>query len=249
MKGLIPRTQVFLKQNGSTVLTCAGAIGVIATAVTAVKVTPKAMKLLDKAREEKNDELTKMEVIKIAGPSYIPSISIGAATIGCIFGANVLNKRHQAALTALYSLLNSSYKEYRSKVNETFGENADHKVVNAIAQERCDTLAEKSSGKMRFMDFYSLQIFESTMEDVYNAEDYINKIINERGFVLLSEFYEALGTRNIIDDDDAVGWPKQLLCYHGVDHIAFVHDIINTKSGEECCIITPVVDPIPIYDF
>ena len=64
--------------------------------------------LLDSTKE-KQEELTKIEKVKIAGPVYIPSILIGAGTVACIFGANVLNKRHQAALVSAYTLAESSF--------------------------------------------------------------------------------------------------------------------------------------------
>ena len=42
----------FLKRNASTILTCVGAVGVVATSVMAVKATPKALILLEKAKGE-----------------------------------------------------------------------------------------------------------------------------------------------------------------------------------------------------
>ena len=52
MNKLVGKTKWFLKRNGSTILTIGGAAGVIATAVVAVKETPKALYLLEQAREE-----------------------------------------------------------------------------------------------------------------------------------------------------------------------------------------------------
>ena len=250
MKGLIPQLQLFFKQHGSTILTCLGAVGVVATAVSAAKATPEALWLLEKSKERKGKELTKLQTLQTVAPAYIPTVAVAGTTIACVFGANVLSRRQQAALSSAYTVLGQAYHSYRNKVRDVLGEESEQRVMSAIAEDQIDKdQTTLSNGKMRFMDFHSLQIFESTMDDVYKAEDYVNKIINERGYVLLSEFYEMLGTHNIIDDDDAVGWPKQLLCYHGVDHVAFVHDIITTRSGEECCIVTPVIEPIPIYDF
>ena len=60
----------------------------IATAVVAVKSTPKALELLKEAEAEKGEELTRFEKIKTAGPVYVPSILIGSATLACIFEAN-----------------------------------------------------------------------------------------------------------------------------------------------------------------
>ncbi len=43
----------FLKKNAGTILTCIGAVGVVATAVMSAKATPKAIELLEKAEAEK----------------------------------------------------------------------------------------------------------------------------------------------------------------------------------------------------
>lgn len=85
--------KMFWKKNGSTILTCAGAVGVVGTTVLAVKATPKAMELIKMAEEEKGEKLTKTEVFKTAGPAYIPTALVGVGTLACVFGANVLNKK------------------------------------------------------------------------------------------------------------------------------------------------------------
>lgn len=249
MKGLIPQLQLFFKRNGSSILTCIGAIGVIATAVSAAKATPKAMELLEKSKERKGEELSKLETLQVAAPAYIPTVAVVGTTVACIFGANILNKRQQAALASAYTALSHSYSLYKSKVKEVFGEEGERAVALDMVEERIIDAPEKNDKKMRFMDINSLQIFDSTMNDVYKAEDYINSTLNKRGFVLLSEFYEALGTNNIIEDDYNVGWTKAMLSQYSTDHIAFVHDIVTTSSGEECCVITPAIDPIPDYLF
>ena len=130
------KTKLFLKQNGSTILTCIGGIGVIATAVTAVKVTPKVVKLLEEERKLKDEELTKLEVAKIAGPYYIPSILIGVGTLACIFGANTLSRRQQASLASAYALLDSSFKEYKKKAIKLYGEESDKEIISEIARDK-----------------------------------------------------------------------------------------------------------------
>ena len=159
----------FIKRNGSTILTCVGAVGVVATAVTAVRATPKVIRLLEDIEEEKGEELTKLEVVKIAGPHYIPSILIGAGTLACIFGANVLNKRHQAALMSAYALLDNSYKEYKGKVKEVYGEEADLKVRTEVAKDKY-VESDLDYAERLFYDEYSGRYFNSTMENVIQAE-------------------------------------------------------------------------------
>ena len=138
LQKLCNQSALYLKKHSSTILTCIGAMGVIGTAVTAVRATPKAIRLIEQTEYEKGEELTKLEIVKLAGPAYIPSILIGASTITCIFGANALNKRQQAALVSAYALVDNSYKEYRAKVKELFGEEADIKIREAIAKDHCE---------------------------------------------------------------------------------------------------------------
>ena len=92
--------QALIKRNASTILTSLGAAGVLATAIITAKETPKALSLLEEAKEKKGEKLTKWEKVKIAGPTYIPAIATGAATVACIFGSNVISKRQQAPLRA-----------------------------------------------------------------------------------------------------------------------------------------------------
>ena len=53
-------------------------------------------------------------------PIYAYSIVVGAATIGCIFGSNFLNKKQLAALAGAMSLLQANFKRYREEVNSSF---------------------------------------------------------------------------------------------------------------------------------
>ena len=159
-----------LKQHVPTLLTYLGAAGVLGTAVSAVKATPKATRLLDELKvkkAEKGEEITRMETIQTVGMTYLPSIVIGASTIACIFGANILNKRSQASLMSAYALLDTSYKKYKDKIRELYGEETDKQTVQEIAKEEIQkNHVIPSEGKVLFFDYYSLQYFEAYMEDV-----------------------------------------------------------------------------------
>lgn len=157
----------FWKRNGSTILTCIGAVGVVATAVLTAKATPKAMRILEEAKEEKGEELTKLEVVKAVVPTYIPAVVTGAATISCIFGIGALSKHQQASIASAYALLDSSYKEYRKKVSDIYGDDADNRVKDEIARDQYDgLLPSEDSDKQLFMDFNTLEYFEARFEDV-----------------------------------------------------------------------------------
>ena len=159
---------------GSIALTCLGGLGVIATSFMAARSTPKAMRLLENAKKEKGEELTKVEVIKTAAPAYIPTVAIGAATIACIIGIGLLSKRNQGSLMSAYALLDKSYRTYRNKVTEIYGENADETVKEAIAkdiyEEEKDTLEamleDAGDEEVLFLDMNTLEYFNAKLTDV-----------------------------------------------------------------------------------
>lgn len=213
--------KAFIKRNASTILTIAGGVGVVATTITAVKATPKAMNLLEEAKKEKGEELTRVEKIKITGLTYAPSILIGAGTIACIFGANVLNKRHQAALVSAYTLVDSSFKEYKQKLKEIYGEEAHNKIVDSIAVEKvdpdwmvsgsymcseCDLTSEGSCGEpVLFYEEYGNRYFEATIEQVINSTYHLNRNYVLRGYSYLNELYDFLGLEST-DYGSVLGW-------------------------------------------
>ena len=226
MNKLLSKTKTFLERNSPMILTCVGAAGVIATAVFAVKATPKAVDLLKAKEKEKGDKLTVLETVKVAGPAYIPSVIIGASTIACIFGANALNKKQQASLASAYALLDSSYREYRQSVKNVFGEEGDKQIIEKMASEK---KSELTDGKMWFFDDFSLRSFIATMEQVKEAEAYVNMIYKNYGQARISDFYEYLG-----------------LLYYGVDQefgwfntdggeIVFKYDIVNDTDDPRGC--------------
>lgn len=244
----------FLRRNSSTILTCVGAVGVVATSVMAVKATPKALTLIDKAKKEKGEELTKFETVKVAGPAYIPAVITGAATIACIFGSNVISKHQQASLMSAYALLDSSYKEYKNKVDELYGEEAGEKVRAEIAKDKYTgdgTLLDDS--KELFYDFYSGRYFESTKEAVLWAEYETNRALYVNGGVGLNEFYELLGLEPRLGYEE-IGWTcSQLEEMYWHPWIEFDHEetIIDDDAGEEsgleCTIINLPMEPVMGY--
>ena len=154
------KSKANFKHHAPTILTWLGAVGVVATAVLAVKATPKALQVLEAAKDEKGEDLTALEKINTAGPLYFPAALTCAATLACIFGSNALNKKRQAALMSAYTMLDSTYKEYRRKVRELYGEEADEKVRNELEKEA--KLSE--TDKILFFDTSIGEYFESECE-------------------------------------------------------------------------------------
>lgn len=249
MNSLLNKSQVFLKRNSATILTVVGAAGVIATTVTAVKATPKAMLLLENAEEVKGEELTKFEKVKIAGPAYIPSVVLGTATLACIFGANALNQRQQASLMSAYALLDSSYKDYRKKVDELYGEEAGEQVRAGIAKDKYEESAITviEDGSRLYYDFYSGRYFEATPAEVQRAEYEVNRTLMLDGGVFLNEWYQHLNLETLEHGWD-VGWSacgnSDMYWQSWVD---FHHQKTVMEDGLECIIVS--FQQEPYHDF
>ena len=243
--GFLQSSIIFFKKNASTILTCVGGAGVIATSVTAVKATPKALALLENAKEEKGEELTKKEKIKIVGPAYIPAVLIGVSTIACIFGANALNKRRQAVLMSAYALLDNSYKDYKKKVEELYGEDADGHVKEEIAKDKYEENPHPvEDGMQLFYDEFSQRYFNATTEQVLRAEHEINRMLSTDYGIYLNEFYELLGIDRV-DYGDYFGWSAgEITESYGYCWIDFHHKKVIMDDGLECTIISMDMEPI-----
>lgn len=249
MGNLIDHSRLFLKRNSSTILTCIGGVGVVATSIAAVKATPKALTLLEESKKEKGEDLTKFEIVRIAGPVYIPALLIGVTTIACIFGANTLNKRQQAALMSAYALVDSSYKEYKGKVKELYGEEADTKIKEELAKDKYEeTDISAKDGTQLFYDEFSKRYFNSTIETVQKAEYYLNRNISMRGWAEINEFYELLDIEPI-DSGDTIGWSEGgNLARYWQGWIDFNHHKVVMDDGLECTIVTIFQEPYPNFE-
>lgn len=247
--------QRFIKKNASTILTCLGAGGVVATAVMAVKATPKAMSLLDDAIEEKGDKLTTWEKVVVAGPTYAPAVITGAATIACIFGSNIISKHQQATLMSAYALLDNSYREYKNKVDELYGEEAGENVRSEIAKDKYTGDDETIDNNQElFFDFYSGRYFNSTQERVLMALYELNRRLACNFTVNLNEYYSLIGLEAKPEYEN-LGWNQfqlQEMYWSAWIDFALENTVIEEETeyseGVECTIVHMQVDPTPDYD-
>lgn len=254
MKG-IQRLKQGLKESSPTILTCIGAIGVVATTVTAVKATPKAIELIRRDsivnHEGDANAYTALEAVRSSWQCYVPSALIGVSTIVCIFGANVLNKHNQASLTSVYAMLNESYKKYRKAAKTVYGEDADSKISVQAAKEQWVSADgynmyypdADDSEKILFYDDHSKRYFTSTMAAVINAQYHFNRNLMLRGDAYLNEFYTFLGIETT-DDGDKMGWSMEDLVCGGVMWLDFENRLVKMDDGLECYIVSALWEPI-----
>ena len=245
MNKWLHQSKLFLSRNSSTILTGVGAIGVVATTVMAIKATPKALMLLEEAERKKGEDLTNFEIVKVAGPTYIPTVLVGVSTLACIFGANALNKHQQAALMSAYAMLDTSYKEYKKKVEDVYGEDANAKIREEIVKDKYVNCDLPVDGEQElFYDMYSDRYFHSTKVKVQTAEYYLNRNLAMRDYATVNDFYEYLGLEGI-EGGDELGWaPGPMLDVYWQEWIDFSHQHVELEDGLECYIIVMQQDPI-----
>lgn len=237
-----------------SIISCAG---VIATAVLAVKATPKAKLLIAQADMKKGEPLSKMEKAVAAVPAYIPAIAVGAGTIACIMSSSMISHHRQRSLASAYILLDNAFIHYKDAAKKVYGEDADEKISNQIALEGLkdysisqDDLLDKEELPSEIPLFYdpiSNRYFNRTFLDVQAAEYHLNRNLALRGDASINEFYSFLGLPPI-DGGDGIGWGYNGWWEDGLAWIDFYHQKTVTDDGLECYVIYYMFDPQPIWE-
>lgn len=242
-----------LKRASPAILTCVAAVGVVGTAVLAVRATTKVNRLLQEAADEKGAGLTRLETVKVAAPVYFPTVLVGISTISCIIGANMLNKRQQASIASAYAMLNQTYQRYRKAAEEVYGEEADAKIIAEMAKDIYidgdgviyNPSQDGNSNKILFFDSNSQRYFQATIPAVLNAMYHLNRNLVLRGDVSLNEFFEFLGIDKV-EGGDEIGWSIDELIEDGLMWLDFENVHTKLDDGMECCIISSCVSAAPI---
>lgn len=205
----------FVSKRSPEILTGIGISGMITTSILAVKATPKALELIeDKKREEWVDQLSPLEVVKVAWKPYIPAMVTCIVSTSCLIGASSVNAKRNAALATAYKLSETALSEYREKVIETIGEKKERTVRDKVAEERIkknpvskNEVIVTGNGKTLCFDPISGRYFMSSIETIKRAENELNKqmLHDISGYVSLNEFYDELGLDHTSVGDD-LGW-------------------------------------------
>lgn len=208
--------QIAVKKHQPEILTGLGVAGFIATTVTAVKATPKALEILAEIKEEHKDDTDKKayskDFVKRVVPLYIPSFVMGGLSIGCVICANSINTKRNAALAAAYALSESALTEYKDKVIETIGEKKEKVVKEAVAKGRVENtpmetkeVINTGDGDELCLDYHSGRYFRSTIDKLRKAENDVNRRMLLDTYVSLNDFYSEIGLSGT-KQGDLLGW-------------------------------------------
>lgn len=237
-------------KHSPEILAGIGVVGVVASTVLACKATMKindvledAKDQLDKVKEVVNDpayagqyneEDAKkdtaiiyvqkgVEIVKI----YLPAITLGAVSLGCLLASNNILRKRNAALGAAYATLDKSYKTYRNRVAERFGDEVEKEIRYGIKAEKVEKTVIDENGnevtveeETKVMDpnLYSdyARFFDEASsywqkDPEYNLmflkaqQQYANDLLKTRGRLFLNEVYELLGIEKS-KAGQIVGW-------------------------------------------
>ena len=161
-KNSLSKASFKLKKISPELLVGLGIVGVIAGTVMACKATTKVNGILDETKENTNkvheciaindpEKYTKedgqkdltiiymqtaVKLIKLYGPAIL----ITGASIASIIASNNIMRKRNLAIAAAYATVDRSFKDYRNRVVEKFGDELDKEIRYNIKEK---TFTEK----------------------------------------------------------------------------------------------------------
>lgn len=247
IKKFISNMGVRIDKRSPEILAGIGIAGMLTTVVLAVKATPKALTLIDEASNEKNADLTKGEVVKVAWKPYVPAIVTGVMSTTCMIGSVHIGYRRIAALSTAYKLTETAFSEYKEKVVETVGEKKEKAVHEKIAKEKLEKnpvskseIIMTNSGETLCYDAISGRYFKSDIEKIKKAINEANRQLTYDMYISLNEFYDAIGLAPTAIGED-LGWNMD----DGLIDIDFGSQIAD--NGQPCLVLNYSI--VPRYDF
>lgn len=193
-----------ISKNSPHILTGLGCAGLISTAILTGKATIHAMDILeDENNYRKKNDFVRMErtdKVKLVWRCYIPAGVVGLTSIGCIIGANTINTKRNAALAALYTLSETAFRDYKTKVVQQLGKAKDTAIKDEVAKERIAKNPVKDSnivitgdGEILCLDMLSGRYFKSKYETIRQKINDLNWDLRSEMWLDLNELYYALG--------------------------------------------------------
>lgn len=270
---------VFLtKKHSPEILMITGVVGIITSGVMACKATLKVNDILEEAKsdiekvhtvlndesvtEEKYSEMdskkdlaaiyvqTGLKLAKVYGPSLI----IGTLSITSMFASNNILRKRNVALAAAYAVVDKSFKEYRGRVIDRFGEEVDRQIKYNLKTMKVDEVITDENGKEKkvkkkievggpYMYSPYAIIFDET-NPYWEKDAELNKFflqsrqaqandkLRANGYLFLNDVYEMLGHEKT-KAGQVVGWVYDPDSGEGDNYVDFGLYDIYTKPKYE----------------
>lgn len=215
LSNVIFNIQNSIVKHAPEILTGMGIAGMLTTTVLAVKATPKALKLIELEKEDKQvDQLTVGETVKATWKCYIPAAVTAGASTACLIGASSVQLRRNAALAAAYKLSETALSEYKEKVVETIGERKERNIQDKIDKKHIEENPVSKSeviitgkGTSLCYDHWSGRYFQSDINEIHRAINEINRqmLVGMGGFVSLNDLYDEFELSHTLLGE-TLGW-------------------------------------------
>ena len=172
VNGMASKTVMKLKKHSPEILVVAGIAGTVVSTVLACKATTKVAEILDETKgtldtihegmetgaingqEYTNEDGKKDTVVVYAQTGmklaklYGPAIILGTLSITSILASNNILRKRNVALGAAYAAIDKSFKEYRGRVIERFGEQVDTELKYGIKAKKFEEIeVDPETGK------------------------------------------------------------------------------------------------------
>lgn len=172
VNGVASKTVMKLKKHSPEILVMAGIAGTVVSAVLACKATTKVAEILDETKgtldtihegmetgaingqEYTNEDGKKDTVVVYAQTGmklaklYGPAIILGTLSVTSILASNNILRKRNVALGAAYAAIDKSFKEYRGRVIERFGEQVDTELKYGIKAKKFEEIeVDPETGK------------------------------------------------------------------------------------------------------
>lgn len=172
VNGVASKTVMKLKKHSPEILVVAGIAGTVVSAVLACKATTKVAEILDETKGTLDTIHGGMETGAINGQEYTtedgkkdtvvvyaqtgmklaklygPAIILGTLSITSILASNNILHKRNVALGAAYAAIDKSFKEYRGRVIERFGEQVDTELKYGIKAKKFEEIeVDPETGK------------------------------------------------------------------------------------------------------
>lgn len=227
-------------KHAPTILTGAGTVGLVGTAVLASRATltykeliadevmvitdgPNLMKRNEHYTEEefrKDRIICYSRIVTKTLKHYAPTISLGVASVAAFWWSHSIQTKRIAGLAAAYAALDTSYRKYKKSVAKIIGEESMKKVEEQIVKDvvfteepfEYDKMAEsvipEYSPYARIIDETS-SVWDPnddiTELNIHAQLNYMNDLLRTRGYLFLSDVYDALGIPRT-PASQVVGW-------------------------------------------
>lgn len=203
-----------VKKHSPEILTGIGVAGMVVATVSAVRATPKALRLVDEKEIKDGKRLTTSEIVKTTWKCYIPAAITGACSAACIIGASSINARRNAALVTAYTISETALKDYQDKAVEVVGEKKEQAIRDAVAKEKLDRAHVKERefistgrGETPCFDPLTNTCFKSDIETLRKAENTLNKRMRDELRITVNEFMQEIGLEPCDDSiGETMGW-------------------------------------------